>query len=93
MEHLNRLQEIIAAIGLQSVRPSNELLEEWGMSATRFNQLVANMGRIGITVSESKALGRWLKTHFQGSYQYLFVDEMPPHERMVGGPRQQARAL
>ena len=83
MEPTNRLREIFDAIGLHSVRPSDALLEQWGMSATRFNQLVANKGRVGITVSESKALGRWLKTHFQGSHQYLFADEMPPHERMV----------
>lgn len=92
MEPVNRLREIFAAIGLQSVRPTDELLEQWGMSATRFNQLVANKGRIGITVSESKALAKWLKTHFQGSHQYLFADEMPPHERLIGG-RQHELAL
>jgi hypothetical protein len=83
MEPKNRLREIFTAIGLQSIRPSEELLKQWGMSATRFNQLLDNKGRLGITVSESKALERWLKTHFQGSHQYLFVDEMPPHERMA----------
>ena len=89
MDPVNRLQEIFAAIGLQSVRPSDELLEQWGMSATHFNQLVANKGRIGITVSESKALGRWLKTHFQGSHQYLFQDELPTHERLIVGQQQE----
>ena len=93
MEPQNRLQEIFAAIGLQSVRPTDALLEQWGMSATRFNQLVNNKGRIGITVSESKALEKWLKTHFQGSHQYLFADEMPPHERLAPGARQQSLAL
>ena len=92
MEPTNRLREIFTAIGRQSLSPTEALLEQWGMSATRFNQLVANKGRIGITVSESKALERWLKTHFQGSHQYLFQDDMPPHERMVGNC-QQALAL
>jgi hypothetical protein len=92
MEPKNRLREIFTAIGLQSIRPSEALLEQWGMSATRFNQLLDNKGRLGITVSESKALERWLKTHFQGSHQYLFEDEMPPHERMVSN-RQAALAL
>ena len=92
MEPKNRLREILTAIGLQSVRPSEDLLKQWGMSATRFNQLLDNKGRLGITVSESKALERWLKTHFQGSHQYLFQDEMPPHERMVSN-RQTALAL
>jgi hypothetical protein len=92
MEPKNRLREILTAIGLASVRPTEDLLKQWGMSATRFNQLLDNKGRLGITVSESKALERWLKTHFQGSHQYLFLDDMPPHERMVGN-RQHALAL
>lgn len=94
MEPKNRLREILTAIGLQSIRPNEDLLKQWGMSATRFNQLLDNKGRLGITVSESKALARWLKTHFQGSHQYLFEDEMPPHERMVrNAPVQHALAL
>lgn len=92
MEPKKRLREIFTAIGLQSLRPTEALLEQWGMSATRFNQLLDNKGRLGITVSESKALERWLKTHFQGSHQYLFQDEMPPHERMVAN-RQHALTL
>ncbi|QKG52379.1 hypothetical protein [Hymenobacter sp. BRD67] len=52
----NRLREIFSAIGLETVRPTDELLEQWGTRATRFNQLVNNRGRIGITVSESRAL-------------------------------------
>jgi hypothetical protein len=39
------------------------------MSAIRFNQLLDNKGRLGITVSQSKILERWLKKHFQESYQ------------------------
>lgn len=89
MEPTNRLREIFTAIGLQSIRPSEGLLKLWGMSATRFNQLLDNKGRLGITVSESKALSRWLKTHFQGSHQYLFLDEMPPHERLLLAAGQQ----
>jgi hypothetical protein len=92
MEPKNRLREIFTAIGLETIRPTETLLKEWGMSATRFNQLLDNKGRVGITVSESKTLERWLKTHFQGSHQYLFQDDMPPHERIVGS-RQQALAL
>ena len=92
MEPKNRLREIFTAIGLETIRPTEALLKEWGMSATRFNQLLDNKGRLGITVSESKALERWLKTHFQGSHQYLFQDDMPPHERLVGN-RQVALAL
>jgi hypothetical protein len=92
MEPKNRLREIFTAIGLETIRPTETLLKEWGMSATRFNQLLDNKGRLGITVSESKTLERWLKTHFQGSHQYLFQDDMPPHERIVGS-RQQALAL
>jgi hypothetical protein len=91
MEPKNRLRDIFTAIGLEAIRPTNQLLEEWGMSANRFNQLLNNKGRISITVSESKSLEKWLKTHFQGSHQYLFVEDMPPHERMVS--RQQALAL
>ncbi len=93
MEPVNRLREIFTAIGLETVRPSDQLLEQWGMSATRFNQLVNNKGRIGITVSESKALEKWLKTHFQGSHQYLFADEIPPSEPLAIGSRQHALAL
>lgn len=91
MEPKNRLREILTSIGLASVRPTEDLLKQWGMSATRFNQLLDNKGRLGITVSESKALERWLKTHFQGSHQYLFQDDMPPHERMAS--QQHALAL
>lgn len=94
MEPKNRLREILTAIGLQSVRPSEDLLKQWGMSATRFNQLLDNKGRLGITVSESKSLERWLKTHFQGTHQYLFDEDMPPHERMARStPVQQQLAL
>lgn len=48
MEPKNRLREIFTAIGLQSLRPTEALLEQWGMSATRFNQLLDNKGRLGI---------------------------------------------
>ncbi len=89
MEHINRLREIFTAIGLETIRPTEALLKEWGMSATRFNQLLGNKGRLGITVSESKALERWLKTHFQGSHQYLFAEDMPLHERMIAGRQQE----
>jgi len=92
MEPLNRLREIFTAIGLETIRPTDELLKQWDMSPTRFNQLLNNKGRIGITVAEGKNLEKWLKTHFQGSHQYLFADDMPPHERMVGG-RQHALVL
>jgi hypothetical protein len=51
MEPTNRLREIFTAIGRQSLRPTEALLEQWGMSATRFNQLLDNKGRLGITVS------------------------------------------
>lgn len=78
MEPKNRLREIFTAIGLETIRPTEALLKEWGMSATRFNQLLDNKGRLGITVSESKALERWLKPHFQGTHQYLFQDDMRP---------------
>jgi hypothetical protein len=91
MEPKNRLREIFTAMGLASIRPTEALLKEWGMSATRFNQLLDNKGRLGITVSESKALERWLKTHFQGSHHYLFQDDMPPHERLAS--KQHALAL
>lgn len=92
MEPKNRLREIFTAIGLEVIRPTDQLLEEWGMSANRFNQLLNNKGRISITVSESKNLEKWLKSHFQGAHQYLFLEDMPPHERLVGG-RQAALAL
>jgi hypothetical protein len=92
METKNRLREIFTAIGLETIRPTEALLKEWGMSATRFNQLLDNKGRLGITVSESKTLVASLKMRFQGSHQYLFQDDMPPHER-VAGSRQQALAL
>ena len=93
MEPKNRLREIFSAIGLDVIRPSDHLLQEWGMSATRFNQLLNNKGRISITVAEGKSLEKWLKTHFQGSHQYLFTEDMPPHERMVAGSKQHALAL
>lgn len=92
MEPKNRLREIFSAIGIELIRPTDQLLAEWGMSANRFNQLLNNKGRVSITVAESKSLGKWLKTHFSGSHQYLFEEDMPPHERMVAG-RQHALAL
>lgn len=91
MEPKNRLQEIFSEMGLTNVRPSDALLESWGMSPSRFNQLLGNKGRLPITVVESKQLTKWLQAHFQGRHQYLFLEDMPPHERVAG--RQQALAL
>lgn len=92
MEPKNRLREIFSAIGIELIRPTDQLLAEWGMSANRFNQLLNNKGRVSITVAESKNLEKWLKAHFAGSHQYLFEEDMPPHERMALG-RQQELAL
>ncbi|MGI4835076.1 MAG: hypothetical protein ACRYFK_16610 [Janthinobacterium lividum] len=92
MEPKNRLREIFSAIGLETIRPTETLLKQWEMSATRFNQLLNNKGRVSITVAESKSLEKWLRTHFQGSHQYLFLEDMPPHERLAGS-KQHALAL
>jgi hypothetical protein len=91
MEPKNRLQEIFNEMGLAVVRPSDDQLKEWDMSPTRFNQLLGNKGRLPITLLEAKQLTKWLKTHFTGRHQYLFLEDMPPHERVAG--KQQALAL
>ena len=62
MEPENRLQEIFSEMGLTNVRPSDALLESWGMSPSRFNQLLGNKGRLPITVVESKQLSSGCKT-------------------------------
>ncbi|MBH8567551.1 hypothetical protein KB206_01550 [Microvirga sp. STS02] len=91
MEPKNRLQEIFAEMGLALVRPTDAQLAAWDMSPTRFNQLLANKGRMPITLLEAKQLTAWLKAHFTGRHQYLFLEDMPPHERVTG--KQQVLAL
>jgi hypothetical protein len=91
MEPKNRLQEIFSEMGLALVRPTDAQLTEWGMSPTRFNQLLANKGKQPVTLLEAKQLAGWLKKHFQGRHQYLFLEDMPPHERIAG--KQHALAL
>lgn len=91
MEPKNRLQEIFAEMGLALVRPTDAQLKEWDMSPTRFNQLLGNKGKQPITLLEAKQLTAWLRAHFLGRHQYLFLDDMPPHERVTG--QQQVLAL
>lgn len=59
MEPKNRLSEIFADLGLAEVRVSKEQLDKWGMTPNRFNQLVANRARVGMTVGEAQALREW----------------------------------
>ena len=77
MEPKNRLAEIFADLGIAEVRISKEQLERWGMTSNRFNQLVANSARLGMTVGEAKHLREWLQQHFKGKSAYLFADELP----------------
>ncbi|UOQ64421.1 hypothetical protein MUN86_12550 [Hymenobacter volaticus] len=57
------------------------------MTSHRFNQLVANSGRLGMTVGETKHLRDWLQQHFKGKSAYLFADELPP--ALLAGHQQQ----
>jgi hypothetical protein len=77
MEPTNRLAEIFADLGLAEVRISKEQLDKWGMTSTRFNQLVANTARVAMTVGEANSIRAWLQKNFKGKCAYLFTDELP----------------
>lgn len=77
MEPKNRLSLIFREMGIEQVKPSDAQLEKWGMSITRFNQIVANRGRVNIRVQEANYLREWLQEHFVMRYHYLFEDEVP----------------
>lgn len=81
LEPKNRLAEIFKQMGIAQVKPTETQLEKLGMSITRFNQLVANNGRINIRVQEANNLRNWLKEHFNMRYHYLFEDEVPASHR------------
>lgn len=83
LEPQNRLAQIFKQMGIAQIKPTEAQLEKWGMSITRFNQLVANEGRINIRVQEANLLRTWLKEHFNPRYHYLFEDELP-HPQQVG---------
>ena len=87
MEPQNRLSEIFRGMGVAQVRPTEVQLQSWGMSMTRFNQLVANEGRVNIQVQEARYLREWLKEHFALRHHFLFEDELPAAQR--GGKQEQ----
>ena len=79
MEPRNRLALMCQQMGIAQVTPNDAQLEKWGMSRTRFNQIVANNGRVNIRVKEANDLRAWLQEHFAKRYHYLFEDEVPAH--------------
>ena len=88
MEPKNRLAEIFAELGIAEIRFTKEQLEKWGMTTNRFNQLVSNSSRLGMTVGEAKHLAGWLQQHFKGRSAFLFEDDLP---RCGGGAGVQQR--
>ena len=74
-----------ADLGLAEVRVSKEQLDKWGMTPNRFNQLVANRARVGMTVGEAQALREWLQKNFKGRNACLFDEEMTGSGLMTAG--------
>lgn len=87
MEPKNRLAEIFTDLGVAEVRLAKEQLDKWGMTANRFNQLVANKSRTGMTVGEAQQLREWLQKNFKGRNACLFEEELHAGVAAVGSQR------
>ena len=89
LEPQNRLAEICEVTGLGNFRPTDALLQKWGISASRFNQLRNNEARLNMDVQEARVLREWLRENFAPQHHYLFADEVPPVERTKTSHQQQ----
>ncbi|MCC2546446.1 hypothetical protein LJY25_08320 [Hymenobacter sp. BT175] len=87
MEPNNRLAEIFADLGVSEMRLSKEQLDKWGMTPNRFNQLVANKARVGMTVGEADCIREWLQKNFKGRNACLFERELGEGPVSTSGQR------
>lgn len=62
MEITNRLQEMLLEMGIRSLVPTDDLLNNklGGMSLIRFNKLMNNSVKIPISLTELELLAQWL---------------------------------
>ncbi|RNI27626.1 hypothetical protein EFA69_16035 [Rufibacter immobilis] len=60
MERRNRLKIILTDLGLETMKPSEVLLEKLGVARKRFYQIMENKGKNELTVLEKENLEKWL---------------------------------
>lgn len=55
------IKEILKGAGLDEIRPTEEALTAMGISRRRFTQLVEGTNKSDVTLSEIKAIKKWLE--------------------------------
>ncbi len=54
------IKNLFEAAGLENIRPTDEALEEMGISRRRFTQLLENVNKSSITYDEVNSLRNWI---------------------------------
>ncbi len=78
---LINIKNLFEAAGLENPRPTDKALKEMGVSRKRYTQLMENVYKSPITVSELEGIKRWITN----------ITEMEPEQ--VVGEVQHANAL
>ncbi len=54
------VKEVFEKAGLEDIRPTENALQEMGISRKRFSQIIENSAKSPVTVSELEAIRRWM---------------------------------